>query len=57
MLRQAGAAPQARQGYHMLRWATPEYTYWVVSDLGLAELSDFARLVQLGDSAAVEPPR
>ena len=53
----AGAAPQARQGYHMLRWATPEYTYWVVSDLGLAELSDFARLVQLGDSAAVEPPR
>lgn len=45
-------APLARQGYHMLQWATPEYTYWVVSDLGLSELNDFVRLVQLGDSAA-----
>jgi anti-sigma factor RsiW len=52
-----GTAPLARQGYHMLQWATPEYTYWVVSDLGLTELSDFVRLVQLGDSAAAATPR
>jgi len=52
-----GTAPLARQGYHILQWATPEYTYWVVSDLGLTELSDFVRLVQLGDSAAAATPR
>ena len=47
-------APRSRdrQGYHLLHWATPDYTYWVVSDLGLAELHDFAHLVQQADSAA-----
>jgi anti-sigma factor RsiW len=44
--------PLLRQGYHLLHWTTPEYAYWVASDLGLAELNDFARLLQLGDSAA-----
>jgi len=42
---------QARQGYHVVRWTTPDYTYWVVSDLGLTELHDFARMVQKADSA------
>ena len=42
----------ARQGYHILHWATPEYVYWVVSDLGLAELREFTSLVQQADSAA-----
>ena len=47
-----------RQGYHLLHWTTPDYAYWVVSDLGLAELHDFARLVQQADSAgAVSSPR
>jgi len=47
-----------RQGYHLLHWTTPDYTYWVVSDLGLTELHDFARMVQQGDSAAgVTAPR
>jgi anti-sigma factor RsiW len=41
-----------RQGYHLLHWTTPDYAYWVVSDLGLAELHDFARMVQQADSAA-----
>jgi anti-sigma factor RsiW len=41
-----------RQGYHMLHWTTPEYVYWVASDLGLPELRDFVTLVQQGDSAA-----
>ena len=53
-------APKSRdrQGYHLLHWTTPDYTYWVVSDLGLTELHDFARMVQQGDSAAgVTAPR
>jgi anti-sigma factor RsiW len=48
-----GDAPRTRdrQGYHLLHWTTPDYNYWVVSDLGLAELRDFAHLVQQADSA------
>jgi anti-sigma factor (TIGR02949 family) len=41
-----------RQGYHLLQWTTPEYTYWVVSDLGVAELREFAGLLRQADSAA-----
>ena len=41
-----------RQGYHLLHWTTPEYTYWVVSDLGLAELREFAGLLRQSDSTA-----
>jgi len=41
-----GPALTVRQGYHLLHWATPEYTYWVVSDLGQAELGEFARLLR-----------
>src|SRR5438445_531491 len=44
-----------RQGYHLLHWTTPDYAYWVVSDLGMAELHDFAQLVQQADSAASRP--
>jgi anti-sigma factor (TIGR02949 family) len=40
-----------RQGYHVLHWTTRDYVYWVVSDLGPAELHDFAHLVQQADSA------
>jgi anti-sigma factor RsiW len=52
-----GGAPLVRQGYHLLHWTTPEYTYWVASDLGLAELTDFAGLLQLGDSSAAASER
>jgi anti-sigma factor RsiW len=45
-------APQVRQGYHLLHWTTPEYTWWVASDLGAEELTEFAGMLQLGDSAA-----
>jgi len=40
--------PQAttRQGYHLLHWNTPEFAYWVASDLGLAELDEFARMLR-----------
>jgi hypothetical protein len=44
-----------RQGYHLRHWTTPDYTYWVASDLNLAELQDFVRLLQQADSE--EPSR
>jgi anti-sigma factor RsiW len=50
--RTAGPRAATRQGYHLLHWVTPAYSYWVASDLGLAELSDFAALLQRGDAAA-----
>jgi anti-sigma factor RsiW len=50
-------ASSDRQGYHLLHWTTPDYTYWVVSDLGWAELRDFARQVQQADSATASTPR
>ena len=40
-----------RQGYHLRHWTTSDYAYWVVSDLGTADLGDFVRLVQRADSA------
>jgi anti-sigma factor (TIGR02949 family) len=48
-----GAGPDLRsqQGYHMLHWTTPEYTYWAVSDLGLSELRQFEQLLRAGDTA------
>jgi len=52
-----GAAAVTRQGYHLLHWATRDYAYWVVSDLGLPELRDFAGLLQRGDSATAAPTR
>src|SRR2546422_7330511 len=36
----AVASTRTRQGYHLLHWATADYTYWVASDLGLTELGD-----------------
>jgi anti-sigma factor RsiW len=50
--RSAGSGDFTRQGYHVLHWTTAEYTYWVASDLGLAELREFTGLLQRGDSAA-----
>jgi anti-sigma factor RsiW len=49
----SSVAPEAttRQGYHLLHWATPQFAYWVVSDLGSAELDEFVRLLRLGESA------
>ncbi|MEA2713697.1 MAG: hypothetical protein QOK27_1658 [Gemmatimonadales bacterium] len=44
-----GTAVTVRQGYHLLHWTTPEYTCWVVSDVGATELGEFARLMQAAD--------
>lgn len=35
-----------RQGYNVIRWANGGMTYWAVSDLNLAELQQFAQLLQ-----------
>jgi len=50
-----GPGVASRQGYHLLHWTTPDYVYWVVSDLGMAELRDFTQLLQQADSAASGP--
>jgi len=47
-----GRPATTRQGYHLLHWTTPAYSYWVASDLGLPELRDFASLLERGDSVA-----
>src|SRR3989441_11598867 len=47
-----GRPATTRQGYHLLHWTTPRYSYWVASHLGLPELRDFAALLQRGDSVA-----
>jgi anti-sigma factor RsiW len=56
---EGAAAPVARRGYNVLHWATPDLDYWVASDLGLPELTEFAGLLRLGDStaAASQPAR
>src|SRR2546430_4977996 len=55
--RTAGPGDATRQGYHLLHWVTPAFTYWVASDLGLSELRAFGTLLQRGDSAATAPVR
>jgi len=42
----SGPSVATRQGYHLLQWRTPDYVYWVVSDLAMVELDDFAQLVR-----------
>jgi len=51
-----GPSTRSRQGYHERHWTTGDYTYWVVSDLGLAELQDFAHLLRQADSTAEAQP-
>jgi anti-sigma factor (TIGR02949 family) len=47
-----GPSVTLRQGYHLLHWTTRDYVYWVVSDLGTAELGEFAGLLRQADSTA-----
>jgi anti-sigma factor RsiW len=39
-----GPTEGSRSGYNFLRWSQDGMTFWVVSDLGAAELADFVRL-------------
>jgi anti-sigma factor RsiW len=54
--RERPSSPVARNGYHLLHWATPEFTYWVASDLGLSELASFAGMLRTADSTTSVPP-
>jgi len=49
--RGAGPAALTRQGYHLLHWVGPQYTYWVVSDLATPELRQFTELLQRAEAA------
>ena len=55
--RRYGTRPPAatRHGYHLLHWNRPDFTYWVVSDLGEPELKEFAGLLQQADSLTAAP--
>jgi len=50
----AGPASLTRQGYHLVHWVGPQYTYWVVSDLAPAELRQFAELLQRAEAATYQ---
>ncbi len=50
----AGPAAATRQGYHLLHWTATGYAYWVVSDLGVPELTDFTGLLARADTAAAQ---
>jgi anti-sigma factor RsiW len=52
----AGPAAWTRQGYHLLHWNTPEYTWWVTSDLGQAELDQFAAMLRQSDREMAGAP-
>ena len=52
-----GPVSWTRQGYHLLHWSTPDYVYWVTSDLGPAELDQFAAMVQQSDRVQAGTPR
>ncbi|HET6795861.1 MAG TPA: anti-sigma factor [Gemmatimonadales bacterium] len=45
---------ETRQGYHLLHWVGPDYTYWVTSDLGSPELRQFAELLRNSDTIATK---
>lgn len=51
----AGPAARTEQGYHLLHWTGPSFTYWVVSDLGLGELDDFAARLRQADESGAAP--
>jgi anti-sigma factor RsiW len=37
---------RTQQGFHLVHWVHGGLSYWAISDLNVAELEDFARLVQ-----------
>ena len=45
-----GPSTRTHQGYHLLHWTEGDYTYWVVSDLGMPELQDFAALLKADET-------
>lgn len=46
-----------RQGYNLLSWTTPSYVYWITSDLGRPELTEFSTLLREADAMAGAGPK
>ena len=45
-LAESGNKMMTRQGYNVIRWTQAGMTFWLVSDLNLSELQQFAEVVQ-----------
>ena len=41
-----GTVTVERQGYNLVHWTSSGMNFWAISDLGVSELTDFARLFQ-----------
>jgi anti-sigma factor RsiW len=48
-----GEKASTRQGYSLIRWTSGGMSYWAVSDINLAELQQFVRLLQDQNQAQV----
>jgi anti-sigma factor RsiW len=44
--KEPGAGEFERKGYHLVRWSDAQMSYWVVSDVSMAELENFKALYQ-----------
>lgn len=51
----ASASLEARHGYNLLHWRRQGVEYWVASDLNVAELRQFATLLEGAEPAAAAP--
>jgi anti-sigma factor RsiW len=51
------STPPMRNGYHVVHWATPDFAYWVTSDIGQSELTAFGEMLRLADSTAAGAER
>jgi anti-sigma factor RsiW len=43
-----------RQGYNLIQWTDSSMNYWATSDLNLAELQQFVRLLQSNNAALID---
>jgi len=50
--RDGGEVAEARRGYNLVHWTRSQASFWAISDLNLAELRQFAGLVQPAGGAA-----
>jgi hypothetical protein len=41
----------------VLHWTTPDLAYWIASDVGLSELTEFGGMLRLADSTAARAER
>jgi anti-sigma factor RsiW len=51
-----GEKASVSHGYNLIRWSSGGIAYWVVSDLNLAEVQQFALLLQEQTSSTIFKP-